>query len=108
MNINIKRDELTKKEIRKLKIKAIQQESSKIQIGYKWKCTPESDDESTEDLHLFCISIVRDLLGKKFYTNEKGVVTYDGMEDEYDETLADLNYLFQIISNKKLSEHSRR
>lgn len=76
-----------------------------IQIGYNWGLKGESSDESLEDFHLFCLSIVRDLLEKNVKVNEDNKDhNYDIDEDYIDleSTSEDLAYLYSIIVNEKL------
>ena len=103
---HVERDKPTSKEIRKAKLESINQKNVKWRIVYKWKVDRESEDEKIEDLHLFCISIVKDLLYNRFFTNENGKMTYENMKDRYDGTLEDLENLFDIIYEKKLERDS--
>ena len=108
MNISITKFEPSVKEIRKAKLNAIHNEKPQLKGGYNWELIYESADEKLEDFHLFCISIVKDLLHKSFFTNERCTYIYEGMEDEYDETIADLEHLYWLIEESKKNENPRR
>lgn len=61
MIINIKRhqDEKKMEEFKyELLLKKIPEG---IKVGYDWNLKGESTDETMEDFHLFCISIVKDI-----------------------------------------------
>lgn len=67
-----------------------------IKVGYNWNLKGESTDETMEDFHLFCISIVKDLFEKNFKTNEG----YELDEEDFD--LENLRVLYDTILIKKL------
>lgn len=48
-----------------------------IYIGYDYNVNCIKKDEKIQDLHLFCISIVNDLLNDRFKTNEHGLMIYN-------------------------------
>ena len=102
MNINVQRGIVPLKISRKEKIKNLFKKSKKEIIVYDWKISNLEIDESIEDFHLFCISIVRDLVRKDFKTNEKGKITYELMNDiENEETINYLNILSDTIKIEK-------
>jgi hypothetical protein len=104
MIINIKRQQ-NEKQLEELKYTVILKKSHLGGIGYDWNLKGESNDESLEDFHLFCISIVKDLFEKNFKVNEDiEDKSYDFDEDYVDteSTLEDLDYLWGIIADKKL------
>lgn len=73
-------------------------------VGYTWKITPEVLEESIEDFHMFCVSIVKDLVTSRFYTNEQGNISYEDFNldaDENKKLYSDLGILFDKIKNKK-------
>lgn len=105
MIINIKRKGLNDKEFEQLKFELILHNEYAVKFGYNWNLKGEYKDESLEDFHLFCISIVKDLLEKKFTTNEEGKYLYENMEDFDNEAiLEELEELFMIIAEKKLKK----
>lgn len=73
--------------------------------GYNFQVLPEQSKEDIRDFHLFCISIIKDLLEKKFKLNESGQFTYDLSEIE-DKDLEDtslvLHYIYNIIYKEKI------
>ena len=104
MVINIKRKQ-DEKQLEELKYNLILKKRYISTIGYNWNLNGESSDESLEDFHLFCLSIVKDLFEKNFKINEDiEDKSYDFDEDYVDAeaTLEDLEYLWVIIANKKL------
>lgn len=101
MNIEVKRGELPLKEARKEKIKNLFKKKSEI-INYNWRLTSFSDEEDIYDFHLFCVSIVKNLVKKDFKTNESGKMTYELMEDiDNEEALAYLHRLSYAIKFEK-------
>lgn len=108
MKIQIKRAPIPIKQLRKAKLTILKNKKKKIfkdlgvSIKYDWKLNGEYQDESIEDFHLFCISIVRDLLGEKFNTNENGKISYEGIEQvDIEYTQQELQILYDIIANHK-------
>ena len=104
MIINIKRNQDIK-DLGQLKYDLILKNKSKSMIGYEWKLKGEKSDESLEDFHLFCLSIVKDLLENNVKINEDIVDhSYDIEENQIDTeaTLEDLECLFKIIVKQKL------
>lgn len=102
MNINIKRQKI---DLEKLKYELIFYKHNNYHIGYDWKLNFEDTDETLEDLHLFCISIVKDLFEKNFKTNEKGKIIYEMEDIDNEEIESILNYLKSLFSkliNNKL------
>lgn len=84
MKIQIKRAPIPLKQLRKAKLTILKNKNKKkfkklgFSIKYDWKLNGEYSDESIEDFHLFCLSIVKDLLEKKFNSNEEGEFSYNG------------------------------
>ena len=128
MNINIKRQKLDELELF-LKENEIKPASTKF--GYDWDIKGETTDESIEDFHLFCISIVKDLITNEFITNEEGKISYDFFcgssdeefneededecedeDEEYEEIthaeylLESLHFLFDTIARRKIDNES--
>jgi len=95
-------------------------------IGYDWAIQGENSNESIEDLQLFCVSIVKDLIKTEFNASETEAINdkFDELfenEDDDDETddetddddeddyfsgtefvTNSLEYLFNIIALKKI------
>lgn len=101
MNINIK-NKLTDEELEQLKYEMILHKKVKANFGYDWNLQGEKTSESIEDFHLFCISIVKDLFENNFKTNELGELKYIE-NNENEEILEELDYLYSIILNKKFN-----
>lgn len=99
MKLNVKRHILSIKEIRQMKLSQINGFLEE-KIGFDWELFPEcKEEEYLKDFHLFCISITKDLLAKRFKTNEKGVFSYDCVEDiDHEYVLQELEYLFLNIN----------
>lgn len=73
--------------------------------GYNFQVLPEQSKEDIRDFHLFCISIIKDLLEKKFKLNESGQFTYDLSEineDDLEDTSLVLHYIYNIIYKEKI------
>lgn len=102
MIINIRRKPLTDEQIEQLKFDFIIKNNPSLPITYNWNLKGESPNESLEDFHLFCLSIVRELFTENFKTNEHGQISYDLKEIDTEATLDDLNYLYQVIADKKI------
>jgi hypothetical protein len=102
MNIEVKRGELPLKIARREKLKNILKKNKVKTINYKWRVTSLSEDEDIYDFHLFCVSIVKDLVKQDFKTNENGKMTYKFMEDiNNEETVKYLHHLYQSILFEK-------
>jgi len=104
MIINIKRNQ-NEKQLEELKYNFILKNNNREKIDYNWNLKGEYPGESFEDFHLFCISIVKDLLEKNIKINEDDENhSYNFDEDNFDieSTLEDLGYLYSIIAHKKL------
>lgn len=100
MVIKINKEDLPIKESRKLKLLNIyNQEVDKNQFGYRFRINYDVPDEGLEDFHLFCVSIVGDLLENKFKTNETGIIGYDVSEINID--LNEIKKLYKLIKDKK-------
>lgn len=100
MIIEVKKEELPLKERRKLKLRSLDnQEIDKNQFAYGWKIRREVDDETLEDFHLFCVSIVGDLIENKFKTNENGIIFYNTSEINIDPK--EIKKLYSLIKNEK-------
>jgi hypothetical protein len=81
MYLHVKRKILSNQDKKNLKLLLTADETPvEIPIEYHWNLSREFEDEDLEDLHLFCLSIVKDLFEEKFTTNEKGAFTYENME----------------------------
>lgn len=65
-------------------------------IAYNWTCTPQKPGESIVDMHLFCVSVVRDILKCKIKT-ERGSISYD-IGDIDPNIRKELKKVFDIIS----------
>jgi len=103
MNINIKKQKRIIKEERKLKLLKLKNGIDIPQLGYNWKITSENEEEfktRIEDLHLFCISITKNILRNTFYTNEDGIMKYEH-NIETDKTIENLDILFKIIEKQR-------
>lgn len=99
MRIDIIKQDLPIKEKRKLKLLKIDDQNvDENQFGYGFKIQNESDDESLKDFHLFCVSIVRDLVKNRFKTNEKGLICYDLSNINIDSE--ELLKLYDLIKSK--------
>jgi len=107
MNLNIKKQPISIKDKRKLKLLHIEHLSKRLRkkiiipVGFDWSLTAESKEENEEKLknfHLFCISIVTDLARNNFKTNEHGNKTYlEGIDKNL---VKKLNKLFSIVEKK--------
>lgn len=69
-------------------------------IKYDWLLQPDQLDESVYDLHLFCISIVRNIIENEIKINEYDFINYINPNDINESTLKDLKQLYS-----KISEH---
>ncbi len=104
MIINIKRQQ-NEKQLEELKYNLILKNNDREKINYNWNLKGENNDESLEDFHLFCISIVKDLFEKNFKVNEDNENIYYDIDEDYidsESTLEDLEYLYTVIAHKKL------
>ena len=100
MNLNIKRVYLPVKEKRKIKLLRLKKVRVAENVGFDWSLTAENKEEEEnriQNFSLFCISIVKDLLKNKFETNENGKVRYNSKLKHKDNTLKDLQALFDCI-----------
>jgi len=93
-------------EERKLKLESLGKKKKPKPIGFEWTLASENKEEEKEimkNFHLFCISIVQDLYGDKFKTNEKGIIKYS-IESITDKqviyTLKNLQKLFRAVNKK--------
>ena len=104
MRINIQRQKIPKKIIRKIKLNTFIKNSNTDNpyIGYDWQLYYENKDENIQDFHLFCISIVRDLFEKKFKTNETGSIIYKYIDFNSENTILQLYQLLKIIETDKI------
>jgi len=106
MIIKIKRDKNPPQEhLRKQKLSAINN-SDEIQelIKYDWNVVAEYADERLQDFHLFCVSIVKDLVKHKFKTNESGHIDYKIAkldEEQHKQLLSMLSILYKDIDKVK-------
>ena len=100
MIITIKRKQ-NEKQLEKLKYTLILKNKAIVKIVYDWKIKGENSDESLEDFHIFCLSVVKDILEKKI---DGDYINYEIDEDciDTEATLEDLEYLYNIIAHKKL------
>lgn len=90
-------------EERKAKLLSLGDKNKEIDIGFNWTLTPENkeeDDERMKNFHLFCTSIVLDLLKEEFKTNEKGAFKYKKYKKNK-LVIQKLNNLFSIIANNE-------
>lgn len=75
---------------------------------YDFDMKQDKQKEDVRDLHLFCLSIIKDLVQNKFKLNEFGNVSYDFDLDENDikNFSEQLDYLSYIIfkERKKLDD----
>lgn len=106
MIIKIKRYVKPVNVTRKEKLVALKKKQKTASIRYDWMLNGESADEKIEDLHLFCTSIVEDLISGKFNTNENGNLVYSKLKKvfsrrELKRTKRNLDILFTIISKEK-------
>lgn len=111
MLIKIRKDnnppEILKRKSKIQKLFKSKKENIDIPLKYDWDLTTENEYESLEDLHLFCISITKDLLIDTFKTNEHGSLTYDLSEFNEEERkflIKSIKHLFNkiaIIKHKK-------
>jgi len=106
MKLNIQRRPLSKKILRKMKLNKIIKNNIQGQsyIGYDWQLGYDNKNENLQDLHLFCISIVKDLFEKNFKTNDGGSITYKGVEFNSENTKLQLHQLFCIIENEQIKK----
>lgn len=78
--------------------------------SYNFNIIPEQSKEDIRDFHLFCLSIIKDLLDNNFKINEGGQFKYD-LSDIDDEHLEDtsfiLHYIYNIIYKEKLDIDSQ-
>jgi hypothetical protein len=86
MNINIKRQKTPINIERRNKLNMIEDNDSgvKTHIGFDWIAKAEDVEEQKsilKNMHLFCISITRDLLKNRFKTNEIGELKYNISDD---------------------------
>lgn len=98
MKIEIKKGELPIKIKRLVKLNRLENIKNDA-ISYNWKITPENENENIQDFHLFCISIVKDIIKNRFKTNEKGIITYKSIEF-HKNTYEDLQKLFTVICDE--------
>ena len=104
MIITIKRKQ-NEKQLEELKYTLILKNKAIVKIGYDWKIKGENSDESLEDFHIFCLSIVKDLLENNIKLNEDNDEHSYEIDEDYidtEATLEDLEYLYNIIAHKKL------
>jgi hypothetical protein len=65
----------------------------------------QTGDENLNDFHAFCFSIVRDVISKKFKTNEHGHINYDFAQlnqEDIQETLKNISIMTDTIFMEKL------
>lgn len=106
MKLNFKRQyKLPIKEERKLKLESLEKRKKLIPIRFDYTLTPENQEEEKDrikNFHLFCISIVQDLLEDKFKTNEEGSMKYshniNAKNIKY--TVRNLQKMFSTILNE--------
>ncbi len=70
---------------------------------YDFDIRQDKEKEDVRDLHLFCLSVIKDLVQKKFVLKEYGNVSYDFDLDENDikNFSEQLDYLSHIIFNER-------
>lgn len=90
-------------EERKLKLLSLGEENVEPSIGFNWGLAVENKEEEKDrikNLHLFCLSIVKDLFANRFMTNENGIKKYKKYKKD-DVTLKKLEQMFSIIASEK-------
>lgn len=88
-------------EERKEKLLSLCKEEKVEGIGFNWTLTPENkeeDDERMKNFHLFCTSIVLDLLQEKFRTDQDGIKQYKKYKKNK-LVIKKMYKLFSIIAN---------
>jgi hypothetical protein len=105
MNINVKRinEPHDIKTTRKMKLNNINGLPKTRFIGFDWNVTPEcKEEEDLKYFQLFCISITKDLLAKRFKTTERGEIIYDCVDNiDAKHLIEKLDYLFFNIEDSK-------
>jgi len=68
------------KDERKVKLTNIisKEKFTTIPENFNWKISGQkTNDENLKDLQKFCLSVAKDILLNRFFTNEKGKINYD-------------------------------
>jgi len=102
MIIEIKHQPVLKEE-RKKKLLSLGESNIKSEyVSYFWGCKSLDKGEDIYDLQLFCLSMTKNLLEQKFFTNEIGSV-HNSILDNMDlkETIENVKTLmFDILEQK--------
>ncbi len=105
MKICIKKNDNSLKIQRINKLLKLNDKDSTMNVCYDWMLFIENDDDDDflnsplKHLHLFCISITKDLLKNRFKTNEQGKILYDFDIDDIDDIDKDYNILNKLSNN---------
>lgn len=86
----------------KIKIDKVKLENGN---SYDFNIIPEQSKEDIRDFHLFCLSIVLNLVHNKFKTNEFNEFTYDFStidSKHLEDTSFILHYIYNIIYKEKM------
>lgn len=110
MEIQIERLKLTNQQIRKIKLLKLKRTKRIIiPIKYNWKILvkskKEAEETKVENLYLFCISIVKDLLSNVHETDQDGKYEHDTTLKHKYSTLQDLQKLFDNIAKNTTLKH---
>jgi hypothetical protein len=102
MKLIIKKLEKSITEERKEKLLSLNNDNKQVKgVGFTWELTAENIEENEEKIknfHLFCTSIVLDLLEEKFQTDQKGFKKYKKYKKNK-LVIKRLYKLFSIIAN---------
>lgn len=109
MNINIKKSDLPQSKLRKIKLEHLEKDEKIKIVNYNWKLKAEYADETIEDFHLFCLSIVKDLMKSNFKTNERGEISYGKLKKSNKRsTIKYLHYLYDNILNEQMKKSKQK